>query len=60
MRTTFRKLVAVGSTAALLAGYSTIAQAADELVISSATPPQHIQTLTMSSFAEALIERSGK
>jgi len=59
MLTTIRKLVTAGSAAALLAGLSTIAQAADELVISSATPPQHIQTLTMVSFAEALMERSG-
>jgi TRAP-type C4-dicarboxylate transport system substrate-binding protein len=59
MLTTFRKLVTAGSTAALLAGFSTAAQAADELIISSATPPQHIQTLTMTSFAEALMERSG-
>lgn len=59
MLTTFRKFVAAGSTAALLAGTATLAQAADELIISSATPPQHIQTLTMTSFAEALVERSG-
>ena len=59
MQTTLRKLVTAVSTAALLAGYSTAALAADELVISSATPPQHIQTLTMVSFAEALMERSG-
>ena len=59
MLTTFRKLVTAGSTAAVLACMSSVAQAADELVISSATPPQHIQTLTMTSFAEALMERSG-
>lgn len=59
MLTTFRKFVATGSAAALLAGIANAAQAADELIISSATPPQHIQTLTMVSFAEALIERSG-
>lgn len=59
MQTTLRKLVTAVSTAVLLAGYSTAALAADDLVISSATPPQHIQTLTMVSFAEALMERSG-
>ncbi len=59
MLTTVRNLFAVGSTAAMLAAVSTDAQAADELVISSATPPQHIQTLTMTSFADALMERSG-
>lgn len=58
MLTTFRNLVTSGSAAALIAGFATVAQAADELVISSATPPQHIQTLTMLSFAEALTERS--
>ena len=59
MFTTFRKLVTGGSAVALIAGYATLAKAADELIISSATPPQHIQTLTMTSFAEALMERSG-
>lgn len=59
MFTTFHKLVTTGSAAALIAGFATLAQAADDLVISSATPPQHIQTLTMTSFAEALMERSG-
>jgi TRAP-type C4-dicarboxylate transport system substrate-binding protein len=59
MFTSIRRLVAAGSMAALFAGASTMAQAADELVISSATPPQHIQTLTMTSFAGRLIERSG-
>jgi C4-dicarboxylate-binding protein DctP len=33
--------------------------AADELVISTATPPQHMQTTTMSAFAEELERRSG-
>lgn len=59
MLSTFRRLVTVGTTTAFVAGLATFAQAADELVISSATPPQHIQTLTMVSFAEALTERSG-
>lgn len=53
------KAVATGCTAALLASAATTAMAADELVISSATPPQHIQTITMASFAAALEERSG-
>ena len=44
---------------ASLAVCSLLARAADELVISSATPPQHIQTLTMTKFASALNERSG-
>lgn len=59
MLSTFQRLVTAGGAAALFAGFATIAQAADELIISSATPPQHIQTLTMVSFAEALTERSG-
>ena len=45
--------------AAALSVWAMAANAADELVISSATPPQHIQTLTMTAFAEALEERSG-
>lgn len=53
-----RTLFAAGSAAAMLASVSVPALAADELVISSATPPQHIQTLTMTSFAEALESRS--
>lgn len=53
-----RKMITVSSAAALLAGFACLAYAADELVISSATPPQHIQTLTMTSFAEALEKRS--
>jgi C4-dicarboxylate-binding protein DctP len=59
MLSTIRTLVTAGAGAAMLAGVSTMAHAADELIISSATPPQHIQTLTMTSFAEALMERSG-
>ncbi len=54
-----RNILAAGGAAALLASLSTLVQAADELVISSATPPQHIQTKTMTSFAEALESRSG-
>lgn len=59
MFTSIRKLAAVASTASIMAGFAFTAQAADELVISSATPPQHIQTLTMTAFADALTERSG-
>ena len=59
MLTSIRKLAAVASTGALMAGFAFTAHAADELVISSATPPQHIQTLTMTAFADALTERSG-
>ncbi len=51
-------LAAVGVTASL-SGSATIVAAADELIISSATPPQHIQTTTMTAFAEALESRSG-
>lgn len=58
MNKTIRNFVAAGASAALLAGFATVAQAADELIISSATPPQHIQTLTMTTFAAALEERS--
>lgn len=58
MLTAIRSFVVTGSTAAILAGCASLAQAADELVISSATPPQHIQTLTMTAFANALESRS--
>lgn len=58
MFNTARKIVSAGSVVALFVGFASSAYAADELVISSATPPQHIQTLTMSSFAEALEKRS--
>lgn len=54
-----RRFVVAGSSAVALACLATGAHAADELVISSATPPQHIQTLTMTKFAEALETRSG-
>ena len=59
MFTSIRNIAAIASTASLMAGFAFTAQAADELVISSATPPQHIQTLTMTAFADALTERSG-
>ena len=54
-----RKLLTAGAAAALMASLAAKVHAADELIISSATPPQHIQTKTMTSFAEALISRSG-
>lgn len=54
-----RTFCAAGSAAMFLAGSAAPTIAADELVISSATPPQHIQTTTMTSFATALEERSG-
>ena len=59
MITSIHRSAVAASIASLVAGFAFTAQAAEELVISSATPPQHIQTLTMASFAEALSERSG-
>ena len=56
---TIRNFVAAGSALIMLSGTAGLAQAADELIISSATPPQHIQTLTMTNFAAALEARSG-
>ena len=53
------RLVAAGSFAAVFTATGHMALAADELIISSATPPQHIQTMTMTNFAKALEERSG-
>lgn len=53
------KPMMTGALTAAMSIWAVTAQAADELVISSATPPQHIQTLTMTAFAEALEERSG-
>lgn len=58
MNTILRNTLAAGSCAIALAASSLSAFAADELVISSATPPQHIQTLTMTAFADALKKRS--
>ncbi len=54
-----RKTVFAASASLALAATSLMAIAADELVISSATPPQHIQTKTMTDFAAALESRSG-
>lgn len=53
-----RKFALAAGMTALVAGTTTSVFAADELIISSATPPQHIQTLTMSKFAAALEDRS--
>jgi len=47
-----------GAIAATLGVWVMAANAADQLVISTATPPQHVQTLTMTGFAEALEARS--
>lgn len=58
MLTTIRNFAMAGATAALIANLSTAVNAADELIISTATPPQHQQTLTMKWFADALEERS--
>ena len=52
------KPIISGAMAAAISICAISAKAADELVISSATPPQHIQTLTMTTFAKALEERS--
>jgi len=58
MFNTLRTTIAAVSTAAMLAGLGTIAAAQDKLVISSATPPTHMQTLTMRWFADELMARS--
>ena len=53
------KPVLTGVVAASLGFLSGAAFAADELIISTATPPQHVQTVTMTNFAAALEEASG-
>ncbi len=58
MLTSFRGMIATTCLTAVALFAATGSQAADELVISSATPPQHIQTTTMTAFAEALEARS--
>ena len=58
MTISLRRLALAASTA-VMALQANVAVAAEELIISSATPPQHIQTMTMTAFAEALVERSG-
>lgn len=58
MQFQMKSLLAACAVSVAMGTSSTMALAADELIISSATPPQHIQTLTMTSFAEALEARS--
>ena len=52
-----KALSSVLATATIL--WSFAVYAAEELVISTATPPQHVQTMTMSNFAAELEKRSG-
>lgn len=59
MLNSIRNFAVGGAFAAFMSSAASMALAADKLIISSATPPQHIQTLTMKSFADALMERSG-
>lgn len=59
MLNSIRNFAVGGAIAAFMSSAASVALAADKLIISSATPPQHIQTLTMKSFADALMERSG-
>lgn len=58
MLPSIRNLFAASSVAAIVASLATVAQAADELIISTATPPQHQQTLTLQWFADELEARS--
>lgn len=58
MPSTIRTLAAAVIASATLIGFAKTASAADELVISTATPPQHMQTLTMKWFADELEKRS--
>ncbi len=53
------KPIVTGVLAATLGVWAAAAGAADKLIISSATPPQHVQTQTMTAFAEELQRRSG-
>jgi TRAP-type transport system periplasmic protein len=59
MLRTMCRLVAACSAVAVLGGAAAPAMAADELIISAATPPQHMQTKTMVWFADELEKRSG-
>ncbi len=54
MHTMFRTAVVATCVSAL----ATLATAQEKLIISTATPPQHMQTTTMSWFAEELERRS--
>ena len=57
MQSLVRSVAAAGIAAAVSTCWSFVAQAADELVISTATPPQHMQTVTMKWFADELDKR---
>ncbi len=59
MYNAIRTLAAALGTAGVLAGFASASFAADKLVISTATPPQHMQTTTMNWFADELQKRSG-
>lgn len=56
---TVRCLVKTVIAVCFLSGTAGLATAAEKLVISTATPPQHMQTTTMRWFAEELEKRSG-
>ncbi len=58
MLTSVRNFVAAGTAIATLTCFSNFAMAQDKLVISTATPPLHMRTLTMTRFAEELERRS--
>ena len=58
MKFHLKTLLAACAVSVAVGAGATSVHAADELIISSATPPQHIQTLTMTAFADALEARS--
>jgi len=58
MKFHLKTLLAACAVSVIVGAGATSVHAADELIISSATPPQHIQTLTMTAFAGALEARS--
>lgn len=58
MKFYLKTLLAACAVSVVVGAGATSVHAADELIISSATPPQHIQTLTMTAFADALEARS--
>ncbi len=58
MLTSLRNITLTATTAVLLGAITQSAVAADKLVISTATPPQHLQTQTMQWFADELEIRS--
>lgn len=58
MKFHLKTLLAACAVSVIVGAGATSVHAADELIISSATPPQHIQTLTMTAFADALEARS--